>query len=436
MRISNREKIMLCILGIIILGFLYYQFVYSFEVRLIEAKAKQESELKQKYETSKATIESIDDKRGEIKILKAKIGDESVPFYPVISEEHIILELDKMIKDSGLDGGISFEPVVSDEVENSKKEQVNLPESSLQGIVDKYNSATKDNEKTQQENNKASNSSTASSKSSSNSNEKNNTNSTNKSNTNNSEKSNSTNNKDKKKNTVQYVKSELKVEGSYEGIDKLISQIDRSDKKIVVNSIKISEDTLDNIKASIKLEIYSIPKITDELEGYLKWDISDTYGKNVPFSKGSAGGVTNLSEDTDDFMSTVKSITSDLPTVIMGKVDDDPLKTGYVYANNNGEENAEIILTQDGEKYYYKYRTSKWAFPANYDGEEGVEFTPKSGNIVLNILSETRADSDDKSGIKLKIINKTDKLLKVNITGDDPDNPRVKIDGDGNISVN
>jgi len=435
MKISNREKIMLCILGIIILGFMYYQFVYSFEVNLIEAKAKQESELKQKYEISKATIESIDNKRGEIKILKAKIGDESVPFYPVISEEHIILELDKMIKDSGLDGGIIFEPIVSDAVENSKKEQASLPESSLQGVVDKYNNATKDGEKTQKENNKDSSLTIANSKNSNDSNEKSNTNSTNNSNTSSSEKNNSTNNTDKKKNTVQYVKCELKVEGSYEGVDKLIGEIDKNEKKIVVNSIKVSEDTLDTIKASIKLEIYSIPKITDELEGYLKWDINDTYGKNVPFSKGSASGVTNLSENTDDFMSTIKSINSDLPTVIMGKVDD-TLKTGYVYANNNGEENAEIILTQDGEKYYYKYKTSKWTFPSNYDDGEGVEFTPKSGNIVLNILSETRVDSEDKSGIKLNIINNTNKLLKVNITGDDPDNPRVKIDGDGNISVN
>ena len=41
------------------------------------------------------------------------------------------------------------------------------------------------------------------------------------------------------------------------------------------------------------------------------------------------------------------------------------------------------------------------------------------------------------SNIKLNIVNKTDKLVEVNISGDDASNPRVKIDGDGsNISVN
>ena len=65
-----------------------------------------------------------------------------------------------------------------------------------------------------------------------------------------------------KKNTVQYVKCEVKFEGSYESIDKLLNTIGKNEKKIVVNSIKLSEDTLDSVKGTINLEIYSIPKIT------------------------------------------------------------------------------------------------------------------------------------------------------------------------------
>ena len=38
MKISNKEKIMLCILGIIIIGFGYYQFVYLFQATKIEEK--------------------------------------------------------------------------------------------------------------------------------------------------------------------------------------------------------------------------------------------------------------------------------------------------------------------------------------------------------------------------------------------------------------
>ena len=120
---------------------------------------------------------------------------------------------------------------------------------------------------------------------------------------------------------------------------------------------------------------------------------------------------------------------------MMGKAKDD-LRTSYVYADSNSTEQVEMILSQDGDKYYYKYKTSKGTFPANYDGL-GAEFVPTSKNIVLDILSRSRIDANDNSAMKLKIVNKTDKLLDVNINGDDSNNPRVTVEGDlSNISVN
>ena len=417
MKISNKEKIMLCILGIIIIGFGYYQLVYCVQVNKIEEKTKQENEIEQKYNATMETIKSIEDKKSDVKILKAKISEESSPFYPTISEEHIIIELDKLLKDSGLDGGITFQPIVSDSVENSKKEEKSLVESSFQGIVDQYNNTVQNTEGTSD------------------------TNSASNSNTNNSDASKTSNassnkdSKDKKKNTVQYLKCEVKFQGSYENIDKLLSKIGENEKKIVVNSISVSQDTLNLIKGTIKLEIYSIPKTDDDLEKYLKWNSTNTYGKSVPFNAGAASGNVDINKDTNDFIASVKSIDSDLPTIMLGK-GNDSLRTSYVYADSNAEENVEMILTQDGNKYYYKYKTSKGTFPANYDGL-GAEFVPLSKNIVLNILSENRVSANDNSEIKLKIINKTDKLAEVNISGDDSTDPRVVIDGDGsNISVN
>ena len=380
MKISNKEKIMLFVLGIIIVGLGYYNFIYSYQVSQIQKKLKQENEVKQKYTAAMETIKSIENRKSDVKILKAKIGDESVPFYPTISEEHIIIELDKLLKESGLNGGISFKPIVTDSVENPKKEKSSLAESSFQGIVDKYNNIVKDDDNTQDSSNKNSNN-----KSNSTANDKNSNNNFGITNTNNNSNSNVDDTKDKK-NTVEYLKCEVKFEGKYEALDKLFNAISINEKKIVVNSIKISQDTLDEVVGTIELEIYSIPKITDELEDYLRWDYNNIYGKNVPFSKGSATGIADSNKDISDFVATVKSINSDLPTVMIGKTDD-YLRTTYIYADNNSEEKVEMILTQDGDKYYYKYKTSKGTFPVNYDGL-GAEFVPKSGNIVLNILSE------------------------------------------------
>lgn len=439
MKISNKEKIMLCILGIILIGFGYYNFIYSSQVMKIEEKLIEENEIKQKYTATMETINSLEDRKSDVKVLKAKIKDGSDPFYPIISEEHIIVELDKLLKDSGLKGGISFKPIVSDSVENSKKEQNSLAESSFQGIIDKYNNTVKNDETAKSSSDKPSNGSTnnvTKSKDSSNTSGTANGNNKDSSSTNNSNAGNSkTNDTKEKKNTVQYLKCEVKFESTYDGLDKFLNKISKNEKKIVVNSIKISQDTLIACKGTIELEIYSIPKITDELESYLKWNLNNTYGKNVPFNKGAASGITNSNKETSDFIASVKSVTSDLPTIMLGKADDS-LRTTYVYADSNSEENVEIILTQEGDKYYYKYKTSKGTLPANYN-DLGAEFIPVSKNIILNILSEARVTANDKSNIKLKIVNKTNKLVEVNISGDDATNPRVKIDGDGkNVSIN
>ncbi|WP_270564407.1 pilus assembly protein PilO [Clostridium beijerinckii] len=416
MRISNKEKIMLYILGIIIIGFIYYQFVYSYQMNIIQDKMKKQNEIEQKYTEAENTIKAIESKKSDLKILKAKISDEALSFYPTISEEHIILELDTLLKDSGLNGGIKFNPIISDGVEKAKdKDSKTLQKSSLQGIVDQYNNVV-DSKKDNNSNGEKSNSNNNVSSS-------------------NSNNDSSGDSKDKKKNTVQYVKFEVNFEGSYDGLNKLLNTIGKNEKKMVVNSIKIDEDTLNSVKGTINIEIYSIPKIDDELESYLDWKLKNTYGKTVPFSTGSANGNVQANKDTGDFIASVKSSTSDLPTVMLGKADDS-LRTTYIYGDSNSQENVEMILTREGDKYYYKYKTSKGTFPANYDGI-GEEFVPASQNIDLKIQSENRVTSNDKSELKLKIVNKTDKLLNVDISGDDSADPRVTIEGDGsNISVN
>lgn len=438
MKISNKEKIMLCVLGSIIVGFLYYQYGYLSQVNQIEEKIKTESEIKQKYDTAINTINSMEIKKSDIKILNAKINDEILPFYPTISQEQIIIELDKLLKDSGLTGEITFQPIVSNSVENSKKEQKSLPESSIQGIVDNYSRIINDTERTQK-----------SSDTSVNAHVNNQTN-----NTDDSSNSNESSKKDDKKNTVQYVKCEVKFEGNYENVDKLLNIIGQNEKKIVVNSIKLSSDTSRGIKGTLNLEFYSVPKINNELESYLKWDLNNTYGKSIPFAIGTGSAASNAlgtegnmgtssTQDKNeqenvaisDFIASIKPTASDLPTLMMGKAKD-TLRTTYVYADSNSVENVEMILTQDGDKYYYKYKTSRATFPENYDGI-GAEFIPASKNIVLDILSENRINGNDNSGIKLKIVNKTNKALDINVSGDDPSNPRVVVDGAGsNINVN
>lgn len=442
MKISKREKIMLLVLGIIAIGILYYQFGYTNLVKIVEGKTAQKIEIEEKYNKAKKTIDSIEKQKSTEKILNAKINDEADSFYPTVSQEHIILEFDKLIKESGLEGGMTFEAIEVKGVGSIKKSEKDkgLEESSLQDDVDeykfKYGESKEENETISEKDNSASSDEVdqSSTKPDDNTNSKN-------SDSSNNSKSTKDAKSDEEENTVTQIEFNVDFNGSYENVVKFLKavgdyKIGEDKKKIPVYTINMSTKNLEEVKGSVNMVIYSVPKISDELSTYLKWDLNNTYGKSRPFNVDSGvGNGIKSDKDINDFMVSVKSIESDLPTLMMGKADDE-LRTTYAYGDGNDEQKAEIVFTQVDGKYYYKYKTSNDKIPENYS-DVGNEFIPNSDNIVLNIMSESRNNSDDKSGLKLKIINNTNKLVMVDVSGDDSNDPRVSIDGDSKkITIN
>lgn len=422
MKISKREKIMLLVLGILAIGIAYYQFGYLTLVQKVEQQTAVKNDIEDKYNKAMLTISSMDSQKSKEKILKLKINEEAAIFYPTISQEHIILEMDKLIKNSGLEGGMTFEAIEVKGIESLKKSEKDkeLPESSIQKDADAYNikfgeakgeadaSSEKNNiEKPQVPNNNAPNAGT-------------------------SNATKATNDA-----TVTQIKMNVDFNGSYENVVKFLKLLGENKRKIPVYTINMSQKNLDEVKGSINMILYSAPQTDVEISKYLNWDIKNAYGKSKPFNVDSAVGTgTKSNLAISDFLISVKPTVSELPTVMIGKAND-MLRTTYAYGDGNNEQNAEIVLSKKGEKYYYKYKTNNDKIPSNY-GDLGNEFVPSSDNIVLDISSVSRVNSDDKSGLKLKIVNNIDKkLVMVNISGDDKTNPRVTIDGDGkNISVN
>lgn len=424
MNISNKEKIMLYVLGIVLIGVCYFNFVYTPLVNKAENIKQEKQRKEQEYNDAMETINLIDDRRSDAKILKAKVIECSKSFYPVLSEEHIIVELDKLITDSGLKGAIQFEPIVSEAVESEEGESVIIAESTLQSVSEKYKSTVPDEDNKSEE----SNSTTDNSNQNDNNNTENNNDNKNATNTDGNQQEN-------KEDTIHKIKATINFQGTYEALDKFLNSVEGHTNKIVINSISIGQDSINGINGTMKVEIYAIPKIDDEMSEYLQWNFNNTYGKTVPFSTGMATGVKQNKKVENDFVMATRSINSDLPAVVLGKGNDNSRVT-YVYADKNEIEDVEIKFTQKGNAYYYKYKTSKEKYPKQYN-DNGVQFIPEAdGNISINILSESRFNSEDKSGVNLKIINETDRLVKVNINGDDASNPRVTIEGDSSkVSV-
>jgi type IV pilus assembly protein PilO len=132
-----------------------------------------------------------------------------------------------------------------------------------------------------------------------------------------------------------------------------------------------------------------------------------------------------------DFIMNVNPISSDLPTVTLGEVGDYN-RESYVYVDRNGVEVVDVEIMQDGENYYYKYKTSMESYPLNYE-EEWIEFVPENEYISMQVNSEPRSGADDESGVELNIVNESDIIFYVNILNEDVINPRIEYTEGGSV---
>ncbi|HYF75405.1 MAG TPA: hypothetical protein VD757_02355, partial [Candidatus Nitrosocosmicus sp.] len=96
---------------------------------------------------------------------------------------------------------------------------------------------------------------------------------------------------------------------------------------------------------------------------------------------------------------------------------------------------VEIQLQKKDGKYYCKYKTGKYSYPEDYNnGWE--EFEPAPQGINLQIVSAPRTGAEDKTGVNLSIVNKTDMPLRVFIKDDDANASRIKlVKQEGTINI-
>lgn len=404
MKMSKREKNLLIFLAVTIVLVGYYQFVYLKQSAKVSQLRNEKDSTQSRYNVAMDTINSLETKEGDLKILNAKISDKSQNLYPAIIQEKIILELDELLSNSNLRGNISFSGISVLPIEINENKETIKGESSLKPLVDEYNGKTSGNKINQTGNSSANN------------------------NENKSESKGTTS-------TVEQMKVTLACTGTYKNITNFISSVEEHFKKIAISNITMSQNTSTMINATMTLEFYSVPKLGAEDEEYLKWIIKNNYGKSSPFSAGPAIATSTIEnesktkEEAYDFVMLTRPISSDLPTVMLGRANDSQ-RLSYVYADNSNVEEVEITLTKENDSYYYKYKTSRGSYPLQYNGN-GIAFTPSGKDIVLKVFSSLRLGDDDKAGVKLRVINKTDKVVSVVIEGEDSAVPRVIVNGQG-----
>lgn len=400
MNISKREKYLIGILLAVLICFVYYQFIYVNQVEKLNNKRAEKNQVEQRYNEVMAAIANLDSKEESLKILKATVLDKSKRLYPTIMQEKIIIELDKLLTDSGLKGNIAFSPIEVASVEKMVSPEVQKTESSLKALVDEYNGST-------------SNEATA-----------------------NGVEQQSQSNTSENGATSEQLKVAINFSGNYEALKTFIASVQNYERKVVITNISISSKSQEELTGVMNLEFHAVPKLSDEDMEYLIWTLNNVYGKEVLFSSGAASGAyastieeQSNEKDVNDFVMMLRSSTSELPTVTIGKAKDDS-RESYIYSDNDKIEEVEVTFDEVGGKIYYKYRTSSSYYPKD-NSSQGKEFTSKSKDIVFEILSEKRSGTSDNSGIKLKIINNTDKNVEIIVKDDDTSNPRVTVTSEG-----
>lgn len=405
MNISKREKYLLIGVLAVLVGVLYYSFGYTKQVETLEAaKADKEAAITE-YNKVQAELATLEERKLNIKDLTASATNKSAKFYPEIIQEKIIIELNEMMEKTGFKGDIAFVPTVVAGVEDSTPNPELIGDTTFQSSVDilkgKSDSIVESSDKTETDDSATTSTEVKTTES-----------------------------------TAEKIVVTINYKSSYKQLKDFLIELESYSRKIISPSL-IAQSLEGNISGELTLEFYGLPKVDDSDDNYLEWTLKNIYGKDELFNNGNATGAyansveeIKANEDSCDFIGMVKSSSSIYPTLQFGKANDSLGKT-YIYATSESVVEATLTLTKgDNGKYYYKYSTGASRYPNTNTGN-GEEFTFAGDVIKVKIESEARSGKNDKAGVKLKVINNTDKSVEVAINGDDATNPRVELTHEG-----
>lgn len=402
MKINKREKTLLFVLALGVVGFGYYKVVWDYQYNKLKDLKSKELKVKEEYNHDVKMVNSTEPNKEEINIFNSEIQNLTSGFYSNISQPNIILELNNLMNDANVKGTMNFSEIKTMPVmdkqdgDSSSKSEDDENPNQIQGIVNDYNNIT--------------------------------------------DKKKNEGGKDKKSEEIYNLSQmtvSLSVNGTYDNVMKFMKSIEENPKHINILNFNLSAQTDGNVSANMNIQLVAIPKIDASKEEFITAD--EKYGKENPFSGASTVGTGTIENELEnskvknDFLMTVRPINSDLPTIVLGKSDDKDKKT-YLNNDENSVSNIEMYISGDNGKYYYKYKLEGKSYPTKFEGN-GEEFKPNGNDINFEIFSEKRVNKDDKSGANIKIVNSSDKEVNLIINKDDEKSPRVNVTTDGKVKV-
>lgn len=273
MKMSNRERNLLCIVVSVALGVLYYNFVFTKNSTKLEEKKAERKQVEEKYKEAKAEIDDIDNRRTKLSELKVKGEELAKDYYPEIIQENLIKEIKTLMDKNGLKGDYSWAERDADQLVDLTPAILDLPKSSVQALADTVKSQI--GEESSEENNKnsqetASNGNTTVNKETETSTATV-TAETSTANTTTTTQSSTNSNGEQNGPTPVKMVLTIKLRGNYDSLRNFVQDIKDYGRVVAASALSTEWKSANDFEGQIDVEFYAIPKINDKDNEYLDW---------------------------------------------------------------------------------------------------------------------------------------------------------------------
>jgi len=395
MKLSRREKILISILLLAVVVYFGYQYVPFDKVFKLSALEEEYRQKKSTYDLMSQNIILKTNYEKKVEELSNEIN--SVNMLSDLDQEKIIVFLNKYLLNNNIDANnISFTDVVAVPITTAVSTQEPKAKSTFEGMMDTINGTSK-----------ATTSNTGASQETSTS----------------TQEVQPSQEQADGASTVNSVSVNIAFKSNYSDMIKFIDSIQSNPIDIAITNINTLSQDGGILQGTMTLNFYAVPKLEGFTEQNKDWIWEDLMqsGKSNPFSL-EGGVLYSSSGGSYDFYMSSKPESSDLPTIMLGKTNDES-RTTFVYADSNKIEDVLLQFKKDNSKYYYRLETVNDSYPKDGSWEE---FVPSvNGSINIKINSNEKNSKADSAGANVSVKNTSGLKVRFEIENDDKTSPRI-----------
>lgn len=221
----------------------------------------------------------------------------------------------------------------------------------------------------------------------------------------------------------------LNLNGDFHEVYDFIEAIENHEEHIRVNTVSMvsSEE-----KINCSLNLTYIGFLNGVEANSLNNSLKNTGDRESIFTqsdfKGSAPIESSYNKYNPDFSLLINTYLENGPKFSLSKSGDN---SSEIYLDGNEVVEANILISEDGDKYTYTYGFSE----TSYSGEF-TEIRSKDETIYINVVSKKRVDNNDQTGVLLTLNNDTSHLVQLTVISDDENSPRFRlVESSGRVIV-